>query len=83
VEDLAPAEAAPSGGGGRGRGGAGAEAPAAPNLSNIAAQLVGSVQGMQAAEMPPTAIELQAVSRAEAAYTALMAKWTAIKVTAK
>jgi photosystem II stability/assembly factor-like uncharacterized protein len=80
VEELAPAEATPSGGGGRGgRGGGGPEPAAAPNLSNIASQLVASVQGMQAAEMPPTAMELQAASKAEAAYTALMAKWTALK----
>jgi hypothetical protein len=81
VEALAPVEAAPSGGGRGGRGGGGAEAPVAPNLSNIAGQLVGSVQGMQAAEMPPTALELQSASKAEAAYTALMAKWTALKST--
>jgi hypothetical protein len=45
--------------------------------------MVGAVQGMQAAEMPPTAAELQACSKQEAAYTALMAKWTAIKASAK
>jgi hypothetical protein len=83
LEDLAPAEAAPSGGGGRGGRGATPEAASAPNLSNIGSQLVGSVQGMQAAEMPPTALELESASKAEAAYTALMAKWTALKSTAK
>jgi hypothetical protein len=84
VEDIAPVEAAPSGGGGRGgRGGGAAEPPAPPNLSNIAAQMVGAVQGMQAAEMPPTAAELQACSKGEAAYMALMAKWTALKATVK
>jgi hypothetical protein len=31
--------------------------------------------------MPPTALELQSASKAEAAYTALMAKWTALKST--
>jgi len=81
VEDIAPAEAARSGGGGRGGRGAAPEAAPAPNLSNIGAQMVGAVQGMQAAEMPPTALELQASARAEAAYTALMAKWTALKST--
>jgi hypothetical protein len=86
VEDLAPAEAAPSGGGGRGgRGGGGApaEPPSPPNLSNIGAMMVGAVQGMQSAEMPPTAVELQACSKEEAAYTALMAKWTALKATVR
>ena len=79
VEDLAPAEAAT--GGGRGGRGGGGEPAAAANLSNIAAQLVAAVQGMQAAEMPPTANQLQACTREEAAYTALMAKWTALKST--
>jgi hypothetical protein len=45
--------------------------------------MVGAVQGMQAAEMAPTALELQAVSKQEAAYTALMAKWSALKTTAR
>ncbi|HTB14596.1 MAG TPA: hypothetical protein VK752_23655 [Bryobacteraceae bacterium] len=88
VEDIAPAEAAPSGGGRGGRGGGGgggglaaaAEPPAPPNLSNIAAQMIAAVQGMQAAEMPPTATELQACAKAETAYAALMAKWSALKL---
>jgi photosystem II stability/assembly factor-like uncharacterized protein len=88
MEEIAPVEVAPSGGGRGGRGGGGggfgapAEPPAPPNLSNIGAQLVSAVQGMQAAEMPPTAAELQACLKAEAAYTALMAKWNALKATA-
>jgi len=83
VEEIAPVEAAPSGGGRGGRGGGGfgaaAEPPAPPNLSNIGAQMVAAVQGMQAAEMPPTAAELQAAAKEEAAYTSLMAKWAAVK----
>jgi photosystem II stability/assembly factor-like uncharacterized protein len=84
LEDLAPVETEGGGRGGRGGGGGGGfggppEPPAPPTLSNIAGQMVGSVQGMQAAEMPPTALELQAVSKQEAAYTALMAKWSALK----
>ena len=90
IEDIAPVEVAPSGGGRGGRGGGGggggfgapAEPPAPPNLSNIGAQMVGAVQGMQAAEMAPTAAELQACTKTEAAYTALMAKWSALKATA-
>jgi photosystem II stability/assembly factor-like uncharacterized protein len=81
VEDLAPAEAAPSGGGGRGGRGAAPEQSSPPNLSNIGTQMVAAVQGMQAAEMPPTAMELQSSAKAEAAHTALMAKWTALKST--
>lgn len=84
VEDLAPAESAPATGGGRGgRGGGAAEPPAPPNLSNIGAQMVGAVQGMQAAEMSPTALELQACAKEEAAYTGLMAKWAALKAAVK
>jgi photosystem II stability/assembly factor-like uncharacterized protein len=88
VEEIAPVEVAPTGGGRGGRGGGGgfgapAEPPAPPNLSNISAQMVGAVQGIQAAEMPPTAAELQACAKEEAAYTSLMAKWNALKATAK
>jgi len=75
-------------GGGGGRGGRGAaaanagadaEAPTGPNLSTIGAQMIAAAMGMQGAEMPPTATALQACSREEAAYTALMAKWSALK----
>jgi hypothetical protein len=45
--------------------------------------VVAAVQSMQAAEMPPTAAELQACTKAEAAYTALMAKWSALKPSVK
>jgi hypothetical protein len=34
---------------------------------------------MQASEMPPTAMELDACAKAESAYSALMARWSAIK----
>ncbi|MGA3185488.1 MAG: glycoside hydrolase [Bryobacteraceae bacterium] len=83
VEEIAPAET-PGGGGGGGRGGrGGAEPAAAANLSTIGAQLVAAAEGMQAAEMAPTAIQLQALSKAEASYTSLMAKWSAIKAGSK
>jgi hypothetical protein len=39
--------------------------------------------GMQASEMPPTAAELQACSRQQAAYAALMTKWAALKAKAR
>jgi hypothetical protein len=88
VEEIAPEAAAPSGGGGGrggrgGGGGAAAESAPPPNLSTIGAQMVASVQGMQAAEMPPTEAELKASTKEEAAYTALMAKWTALKAKAR
>jgi hypothetical protein len=34
---------------------------------------------MQRSELPPTAAQLQACTRQQAAYTALMAKWAALK----
>jgi photosystem II stability/assembly factor-like uncharacterized protein len=83
VEEIAPEERSGGGGGGGGRGGrggGGGEAAAPANLATIGAQLVASVQGMQGSEMPPTAAELAACTKEEAAYTALMAKWSALKV---
>ena len=41
--------------------------------------MVAAVQAMQASEMPPTAAELEACAQQQAAYTALMAKWAALK----
>ncbi|HWC99970.1 MAG TPA: hypothetical protein VG456_24590 [Candidatus Sulfopaludibacter sp.] len=80
LTEIAPEQAA-GGGGGGGRGGRGApaEPPAPATLANIGAQLVASVQPMQSAEMAPTAAELQACTQEGAAYTAVMAKWAALK----
>ena len=52
--------------------------PFSPTLESMPGQLIGSVMPMQGSEMPPTAAELDAAKKAEAAYTALMAKWTAL-----
>ena len=93
VDEIAPAEsggaAADAGGrggrGGRGGGGGGGNAaaePAGANLSTIGAQMVAAVMGMQGSEMPPTATQLQTCKQQEAAYTALMAKWTVLKTKA-
>jgi hypothetical protein len=87
AEALAPAPPAEESGGRGGRGGRGGggrafgapEPQGQPNLANIAAELIAAVMPLQASEMPPTALELQACNRQEAAYTALMAKWTALK----
>jgi len=89
LEEIAPvAVPAPAGGGRSGRGGGGGgggfaaadDTPApAPTLTSIGAQLVASVMTMQGAEMPPTAAQLEACRRQEAAYSALMAKWAALK----
>ncbi len=85
IDEIAPAEGPRVTGGGRGGagggfGGFGAAEPAAPpNLSNIAGQMITAAMGMQSSEMPPTAAQLQACSRQAGAYTALMAKWAALK----
>ena len=91
VDAIAPApggdgEGGGGGGGGRGgRGGRGggaaaaAEPAAPPNLTNIGAEMVAAAQAMQGSEMPPTAAQLEACSQQQAAYTALMAKWAALK----
>ena len=50
-----------------------------PALTKISSQLVAAVMPMQSSEMPPTAAELQACKKQEAAYAALMAKWSALK----
>ena len=51
-------------------------------MSNIAGQMVAAVQGMQAAEMAPTAAELLGVNQQQAAYSDLMTKWAALKAKA-
>jgi hypothetical protein len=86
LDDIAPVEPegdATGGRGGRGGGGGGFGAPAEPagpaNLSSIGAQMVASVMTMQGAELPPTASQLEACAHEEAAYTALLAKWAALK----
>jgi hypothetical protein len=77
LDEIAPVETA-GGRGGGGRGGAPESAPA-PNLANIGGQMVGAVMSMQASEMAPTAVQIQACNQQQAAYTALMAKWAALK----
>jgi photosystem II stability/assembly factor-like uncharacterized protein len=86
LEAIAPEAAAPTGGGGRGGGGGGGggfgappEPPTPANLSNIAARMVAAASGMQASEMPPTDAEVKACNEQQAAYAALMLKWTALK----
>jgi photosystem II stability/assembly factor-like uncharacterized protein len=69
LDEMAPLQAA------------GAADAAAPTLTSISGQLVGSVMSMQASEMAPTAAELAASAKQEAAYSALMARWSALKAT--
>jgi hypothetical protein len=86
VEEIAPVEVENEGGGRGGRGGGGfggfggPPEPTGPaNLSTIGAQLVASVMPMQSSEFAPTAAQLEACNREQAAYTALMTKWSALK----
>jgi Zn-dependent oligopeptidase len=51
----------------------------APDLTSISSQLVAAVMPIQSSEMPPTAAELQACKKQQAAYAALMVKWSALK----
>jgi hypothetical protein len=84
LQELAPVEsqAAETGGGFGGFGPA--EAPAVtPTLANISRQLIAAVMGLQASEMPPTATQLEACKKQESAYSALMAKWFALKASTK
>jgi photosystem II stability/assembly factor-like uncharacterized protein len=50
-----------------------------PVLNSMGGQLVTAVMSMQASEMPPTATELAACKKQAAAFTALMAQWSALK----
>jgi len=80
LEELAPPEApAPPGGGGFGGFGQPEPPAATPTLTNIGSLVVGAVMGMQASEMPPTAAQLESCKKQQAAYTAIMAKWSALK----
>jgi hypothetical protein len=93
MEEFAPPEPVePAGGrgrGGRGGGGGGggfgaaAEFTVTPaNLRTIAGQMIAAVQAMQGAEMAPTAAQLLACNQQQAAYSAVMAKWAALKAKA-
>ena len=85
VDEIAPAESSGrnvrSAGGGGGFG-APPEPPPPLTLANIGNHMVAAVMSMQAAEMAPTALELQACARAQADYAALMTKWATIKAKA-
>jgi photosystem II stability/assembly factor-like uncharacterized protein len=56
---------------------------AAPTLSSIPGSLIASVMALQASEMAPTEAQLSAVSKQEAAFANLMARWSALKAPAK
>jgi hypothetical protein len=80
LEEIAPVESNSAPAGGEFAGFGGPPAPPVPaTLANVAGQMVGSVMPMQGSEMPPTAAQLDACKKQEAAYSALMAKWAALK----
>ena len=79
LEEIAPPEPPAAPGGGE-FGGFGPPPPLPPaTLANLAGQLVGAVMPMQGAEMPPTEAQLAAYKKIDAAYAALMAKWTGLR----
>jgi hypothetical protein len=91
LADLAPAAAQAAGGGrggGRGGGGGGrggrggAPAPGTNGLDAVSAQMMAAAMSMQSADAAPTAREIAACAEAQRQFTAIMAKWTAIKTQA-
>jgi hypothetical protein len=48
-------------------------------LTDIGGRLIAAVMSMQATEMPPTDAQLEACKKQESEYTALIAKWSALK----
>jgi photosystem II stability/assembly factor-like uncharacterized protein len=81
LQELTPDEpvAAPVAGGF----GPSAEAPTGKtNLTNLASHLVLAVMSMQASEMPPTALQLEACKKQTEAFTSVMAQWSALKAEA-
>jgi hypothetical protein len=79
LEEIAPEKAPPRAGGGRGFRPGAEEESVPPTLTTIGSQLVAAVMPMQNSEMPPTAVELEACKKEEAAYAALMSKWSVLK----
>ena len=54
-----------------------------PNLSSIGAEMVAAAMALQGSEMPPTAAQVTACQQRQAEYTALSARWTALKLKLK
>ncbi len=81
MEELAPAEEVnvPIAGGF----GPSADSPVGKtNLTNLASHLVAAVMSMQASEMPPTALQLDACKKQTAAFASLMTQWNALRAEA-
>ena len=95
IDALAPSVPNAGGGGGAGgrggRGGGrggGAGTPggspaAAPTLASIGPEMVAAAMTMQGSEMAPTAAAVTACQQRQVEFTALMAKWTALKLRLK
>jgi photosystem II stability/assembly factor-like uncharacterized protein len=75
------------GGRGGGRGGAGGAPGGAPavaaTLESIGPDMVAAAMAMQGSEMPPTAAAVTACQQRQVEFTALMAKWAALKLRLK
>ena len=67
-------------GGGGGRGGA-PDAPAVETLSGASTSLGGVMNLLQGADVRPTTVQLNAISRARAEGARVMARWTALSTT--
>ena len=85
IEKIAPAPVTGGGRGGRGGGGGGrggpAGAPAAPTLESVSGVLNGAAMAMQAADVTPTATQVDACTKAKAEMTTILAQWTKLKTT--
>ena len=67
-------------GGGGGRGGGAGAAPAGPGtVASTGAGLAGVMNSLMGADVQPTANQVRAITEAQTAYTAAMAKWTTLR----
>ncbi|AHG92472.1 hypothetical protein J421_4937 (plasmid) [Gemmatirosa kalamazoonensis] len=81
VESLAPAPQRPAGGRLPARFRRGAAANAPPTLESASSALVAAAMAMQNAEVPPTADQLAAATRAQQRAASVMARWRVLETT--
>ncbi|HYM22906.1 MAG TPA: hypothetical protein VEU08_06850 [Vicinamibacterales bacterium] len=79
LEALAPAPVPNAGRGGRGGGRVGGPPAPAGSLAGASASLAGVMNLLQAADVKPTTVQLNAVAAARTSAAAIMSKWMAIK----
>ena len=79
LEALAPAPVPNTGRGGRGGGRVGGPPAPAGSLAGASASLAGVMNLLQAADVKPTTVQLNAVAAARTSAAAIMSKWMAIK----